>query len=128
MTIYGSGNQTRAFFYIDDLLPPLWKALTDPKCANQICNLGSEKHYTVKELADTFIKIAGCRAIEYLDARHEVDAAWSDVTKAKRELGLEDKTDLEMGLRKMWEHAKVQKRHPVKTFKETEITRGLYSF
>lgn len=128
LTIYGDGSQARAFTFIDDLLPPLWTALTDPKCANQIYNLGSSKLYTVKELADLFIKVAGRGEIKYLEARHEVHTACCDVTKAKEQLGYEEKTDLEAGLRKMWEWAQQQTRHPVKTFKDIEIEKGLYSF
>lgn len=128
LTVYGDGSQTRAFSYIDDLLPPLWKALTDPECANQTYNLGSERSYTVDELAKTFIEIAGRGEVQYLEPRHEVKIAYSDVTKAKRELGYEEKTDLKTGIARMWEWAQAQPRRPVKTFENIEVTKGLYSF
>ena len=128
LTIYGDGSQRRAFSFIDDLLPPLWKALTDPRCANQKYNLGSEKSYTVQELAETFIRVAGEGEIVYLEPRHEVDVAYSDVSKAKRDLGYEDKTDLETGIARMWAWAQTQPRRPVETFKNIEVTKGLYSF
>ena len=128
LTIYGNGSQRRAFSFIDDLLPPLWRALTDPKCANQKFNLGSERSYSVQELAETFIRIAGRGEIQYLEARHEVDVAYSDVSKAKRDLGYEDKTDLETGIARMWLWAQSQPRRPFETFKNIEITKGLYSF
>ena len=128
LTLYGDGSQARAFTFIDDLLPPLWTALTDPKCANQTYNLGSSKFLAVKELADLFVKVAGRGEIKYLEARHEVHTAWCDVTKAKEQLGYEEKTDLETGLRKMWEWAEHQTRHPVETFKDIEVMKGLYTF
>ncbi len=128
ITIYGDGTQRRAFSYIDDLLQPLWKALTDPSCANQTYNLGSDRSYSVNELAQTCIKVVGHGDIRYLEPRHEVANAYSDVSKAKRELGYEVKTDLETGIARMWEWARSQPRRPVEKFKELEVTKGLYSF
>jgi len=40
LTIFGDGNQVRAFSCIDDSLEPLWRAGTDPKASKQIINLG----------------------------------------------------------------------------------------
>jgi UDP-glucose 4-epimerase len=40
MTVFGSGNQTRAFSYIDDSLRPLWNAAIEPRASKQIINLG----------------------------------------------------------------------------------------
>ena len=128
LTIYGTGLQKRAFSYIDDLLPPLWTAVTDPKCANKTYNLGSEVFYTVNELAEKFTAIAGNGELQYLEGRNEVQEAWCDVSKAKTELGYEETVDLETGLRRMWDYSRTQNRHPVKTFKDIEVRRGLYSF
>ena len=128
LQIYGDGNQSRAFSYIDDLLPPFWKALTDGICANQTYNVGASKHYTVKELANTLIRIAGKGHIEHLECRNEVKQAWCDVSKAQIELGLENKTDLESGLRKMWEWAQNQPCPPTNVFDGIEVWKGMYSF
>lgn len=128
LQIYGDGSQSRAFSYIEDLLEPMWTALTDAKCANQTYNLGSEKHYNVKQLADILIRIVGAGDIEFLEARHEVKLAWSDVTKAKHELNFQDQTDLETGLQKMWAWAREATIHPVEAFKDIEVTKKLYSF
>ena len=40
LTIYGDGEQTRAFSYIDDCLEPMWKAAILPEASNEIINLG----------------------------------------------------------------------------------------
>ena len=128
LQIYGDGSQTRAFSYIDDLLTPMWNALTDPKCANQTYNLGSEKKYTVKQLADIVIEVTGRGEIEYLEARHEVKLAWSEVTKAKQELGFEDQTDLKTGVRRFWDYAQNHVRQPTQPFKDIEVTKKMYSF
>ena len=45
MTIFGDGNQTRAFSYIDDSLEPLWNAAIRPEASKEIINLGGiEEH------------------------------------------------------------------------------------
>ena len=40
MTIFGDGEQTRAFSYIDDSLEPLWNAAVRPEASKEIINLG----------------------------------------------------------------------------------------
>ena len=128
LQIYGDGLQTRSFSYIDDLLPCFWTALTEPNCTNQTYNLGASRSYSIKELAETLIKITGQGEIEFMEARHEVKEARCSVDKAIAELGYRDVTDLETGLQKMWKWAQTHERHPVETFKDIELTKGLYSF
>ena len=47
MTIYGDGEQTRAFSYIDDCLEPLWKSAVDQRASKQIINLGGTIEYSI---------------------------------------------------------------------------------
>ena len=49
MTIYGDGEQTRAFSYIDDCLESLWKSSQESICSKQIINLGGTKHYSMND-------------------------------------------------------------------------------
>ena len=128
LTIYGDGSQSRAFTYIDDILPSVWRALTDPGAANQMFNLGASKSFTVEELADAFLRVTGRGEKVYLEARHEVQAAYCDVAKAKAELGFEEKTELDEGIAKMWAWAQTQPRRPVETFDDIEVRKGLYGF
>ena len=48
LTIYGDGEQTRAFSYIDDCLEPMWKAAILPEASNEIINLGGIHGCSIK--------------------------------------------------------------------------------
>lgn len=128
LNIYGDGEQTRSFTYIGDILPAVYKSVTDESIRNEKFNLGAEKFYSVNELADTIIKVVGTGTKIHHEGRHEVKNAWCDVTKAKERLGFEDKTDLEDGIRKMYAWAKTSPERPVERFEGIEIKKGLYSF
>ncbi|MCB0107139.1 MAG: NAD-dependent epimerase/dehydratase family protein, partial [Caldilineaceae bacterium] len=51
MTVFGDGEQTRAFSYIGDLTPIMADAITMPAAYNQIFNIGADQPYTINELA-----------------------------------------------------------------------------
>ena len=53
MTIFGDGEQTRAFSFIDDILEPLWNSATREKASKQIINLGGVEEISIKEAANT---------------------------------------------------------------------------
>lgn len=128
LNIYGDGEQRRSFTYIGDILPAIYKAVTDESIRNEKFNLGAEKFYSVNELADTIMTVTGKGTKVYHEGRHEVKNAWCDVTKAKERLGFEDKTNLEDGIRKMYAWAKTSPKRPVERFEGIEIKKGLYSF
>ena len=52
ITIFGDGEQTRAFSYINDSLEPLWKSSQQENCSKEIINLGGIKEYSIKEAAE----------------------------------------------------------------------------
>mgnify|MGYP001376381976 CR=1 FL=1 len=47
LLVYGNGQQSRAFSYIDDSIAPLWKSAIEPKASKEIINLGGIKKYTI---------------------------------------------------------------------------------
>ncbi|HJN62519.1 MAG TPA: SDR family NAD(P)-dependent oxidoreductase [Candidatus Parcubacteria bacterium] len=51
ITIYGTGNQTRCFAFIDDVVLALISLMSNPKAVGKIFNLGSDKEITIKNLA-----------------------------------------------------------------------------
>jgi UDP-glucose 4-epimerase len=127
-TIFGDGNQTRAFSFIDDCLEPLWKAATIDKASKQIINLGGTKECTIKEANDTLKKVIGSGETLHLEPRHEVKHTAVSYAKSVSILGYEDKTSLEDGLRIMWEWAKEQPMREQKVWNEYELEKGIYSF
>jgi len=127
LTIFGDGEQTRAFSYIDDCLLPFWKAATDERASKQIINVGGLKECTVNEACDTLIDVMGGGEKQYLEERHEVKHAFTDYQKSVSILDYEDTTSLKEGIQDMWDWAKDQpmRNRPVMNY---EIEKGMYSF
>jgi len=128
MLIYGDGEQTRAFTYIDDILEPLWKAATSPKTSKEIINLGGIKGYTINDAAKILCEITGYDKVSHKEARHEVKWAVPTYQKSIDLLDFENKTSLREGLEKMWEWAKKQPDRPQLKWDEYEINKGMYSY
>lgn len=127
-TIFGDGEQVRAFSYIDDSVECLWKAGWVPQCSKQIINLGGIHHVSIKEAAHTLAEIVGGAEVVHLPPRHEVKYAYPTYQKSIDLLGFEHKTDLHTGLTKMWEWVKVQPIRPRQVWNTYEVDKGLYPF
>ncbi len=102
ITIFGDGQQRRAFTYIDDILPCLWRAATEPKASKQIINLGGSTPITINELASALQEVVGILDIRHAEARHEVKDAYCTTRRSEELLGYRDRTSLKEGLSKMW--------------------------
>ena len=126
--IYGDGEQTRAFTYIDDNLEPLWKAAVLPQASKEIINLGGITPYTINETAKILCEITGYDKVEHKEPRHEVKWAVPTYQKSIDLLNFIHKTNLEDGLKDMWEWAKVQPEKPQYKWNNYEINKGLYSY
>lgn len=126
LTIFGDGNQTRAFTYIKDITPYIAQSATNPKTTNQVINIGSDKPYTINELAKIISGFFPKKTeIIHLPARLEVYQAFSNHLKAKKIFNIKNETKMEIGLKKMIEYA--QKIGPMKPkkFKNIEIEENL---
>jgi len=128
MTIYGDGEQTRAFSYIDDCLEPLWKSSQESTCSKQIINLGGTKHYSMNEANEIIREVMGGGTLSYKEKRYEVKNAYSSYQKSIDLLGYNDKTSLIDGLTTMWNWVKTQPNRVRKGFNHYELDKGLYSF
>ena len=76
MTIFGDGEQRRAFSFIDDCLAPLWKASQRDNCSKEIINLGGTKHYTINEANAILKQVINDGETVYKEQRHEVKNAY----------------------------------------------------
>lgn len=128
MTIFGDGEQKRAFSYIDDCLEPLWKSGVDPRASKEIINLGSSKFHTINEANQILREVIGDGEYVYKENRHEVKNAHPTWQKSVALLDYEDKTDLHTGLAKMWEWAQTQPNRDRFMWEEYELEKGIYSF
>lgn len=128
MTIFGDGEQKRAFSYIDDSLEPLWKASQLQQCSKEIINLGGTKHYTINEANKILREVITDGQTVYKEQRHEVKAAIPTWAKSVELLGYEDKTSLYDGLKAMWEWAQKQPNRERFVWESYELDKGIYSF
>ncbi|MEO0090353.1 MAG: UDP-glucuronic acid decarboxylase family protein [candidate division WOR-3 bacterium] len=106
ITIYGDGNQTRSFCYIDDLVDGLIKLFYSNYC--QPINLGNPEEIKVIELAKRIISLTNSNSkIVYLSPYpDDPHRRCPDIRKAKEILKWEPKISLEEGLRKTIDYFK----------------------
>lgn len=128
MTIFGDGEQTRAFSYIDDSLEPLWNSAVRPECSKEIINLGGIEEYSINDACNVLREVIGGGEIVYKEARHEVKCSIPTYKKSIDLLGFEHKTNLEEGLSQMWEWAKSQPMRERFVWPSYELDKGIYSF
>ena len=127
-TINGDGEQTRAFSYIDDILPCLWKAAVSDDTKNERINLGGKNNISLNEASRLVRKVTGTDKIVYMETRHEVKHAWSSYEKSERLLGYVENTSFERGLELMWDWVKDQKERPRVFWPEYELEKNIYSY
>jgi UDP-glucose 4-epimerase len=128
ITIFGDGEQTRAFSYIDDSLEPLWNAAVLPQASKEIINLGGIKEYSIKEAAEVLKEVIGAKEVVHLEGRHEVKHSIPTFQKSIDILGFEHKTDLKEGLTTMWDWVKNQPMKDRFIWEKYELEKGIYTF
>ena len=128
MTIFGDGEQTRAFSFIDDTLEPMYKAGHQDNCSKEIINLGGTKFYSIKEANNILKEVLGGGNTIHLEPRHEVKDAHPTWDKSVELLEFEDKTSLKEGLTKMWEWVQTQPQRERFHWGNYEIEKGIYNY
>ena len=130
ITVYGDGEQTRAFSYIEDCLESFWNAAVLKEASKQIINVGGINGYTINEAAEMLCEITGYDKanIKHLEPRHEVKWCVPSYQKSIDILGYKENTTLREGLKEMWEWAKTQPNRERYKWNKYEITKGLYEY
>ena len=101
LTVYGDGQQTRSFCYVDDLIDGIVRLLYSDE--HMPVNIGNPNEMTVLQFAETINKITENKGgIIYVDARSSRDPQMRqpDITRARQILKWNPKIELEEGLRK----------------------------
>ena len=128
-TIFGDGQQKRAFSYVDDSIIPFWNGSQRESCVGEIINLGGIKEYTIEEACHTLLEVTGKNIKPvYLEPRHEVKHAWSTWQKSIDLLDFKHTVDLGEGLASMWEWATQQPQRERFAWDNYELTKGIYEF
>lgn len=87
ITLYGDGLQTRTFCYIDDNTESCINAMQNDEFINEVFNIGSDTIITIKELAETIIRLTNSNSkIVHLPALPDGDMTrrQPDITKMKQ--------------------------------------------
>jgi UDP-glucose 4-epimerase len=126
MTIFGDGNQMRAFTHISDIAPTIVACVDYSSARNQIFNLGADEPCTVNDLAGVVADAMGkkCRTI-HLDPRNEVKIAFSDHSKAEAVFGTSQRTSLKLGVRAMAKWVEKHGAREASLFKEIEVSKNM---
>jgi len=102
--IYGDGNQTRDYTYVEDLVNVFALILKYPKPIREPINLGTGQEIKITDLANTIIDLCGQRGnieLVHVEPRPgEVTRLLAQASRAKELLGWEPKLTLEDGLKK----------------------------
>jgi len=99
--IWGDGEQTRSFCYIDDLVEGVYRLMQSDY--HQPLNIGQDRMVTINELADIIASIAGISIIKkHIPGPQGVRGRNSDNTRLRTVLGWEPKISLEEGLERTY--------------------------
>jgi len=107
LTLYGEGMQTRSFCYVSDVVEGFYRLLLSEE--SDPVNLGTPEEYTVRQVAEIILKLAGsnsaivCVPHPFEDDPHRRKP---DITKARRVLGWEPEVTFEDGLHRTIAHLK----------------------
>ncbi|MGY8942394.1 MAG: NAD-dependent epimerase/dehydratase family protein [Flavobacteriales bacterium] len=127
LTIFGDGMQTRAFSHIDDVAPIIAASIENKDAYNETFNIGADIPYTVKELATIVCdEFEVPEALKFLDARNEVEHAYSSHEKVHAAFGhLIQDIPLRDGIRRMVADAKAKGPRTGEKFGVIEVSKNM---
>ncbi len=100
LTVFGEGQQTRSFQYVDDLIDGLHRLMSVE--FNRPVNIGNPNEMTILEFARLILKLTGSRSrIEYRPLpQDDPKTRRPEITRAREVLGWEPRVPVEVGLKK----------------------------
>ncbi len=102
ITIYGDGNQSRSFQYVDDLIEGMVRMMATSDSFIGPVNIGNPNEFTILELAQTVIKLTNSKSKLIFKSLPKDDPQQRrpDISLAKEKLDWSPKIELEEGLKK----------------------------
>jgi UDP-glucuronate decarboxylase len=102
ITIYGEGQQTRSFCYVDDLIDGALRLMASPDDVTGPINVGNPVEFTIAELAEAVIRLTGSQSklIHLPLPQDDPKQRQPNIDKARAILDWEPKIRLEEGLKK----------------------------
>ena len=100
ITIYGDGSQTRSFCYVDDLIEGFVRMMATPSGMTGPVNMGNPAEFTIRELAETVLRMVGSRSKLVFEPLPGDDPRQRqpDISRARDGLDWHPKVGLEEGL------------------------------
>lgn len=107
ITIYGNGNQTRSFCYVDDQIDGLYKLMNRQDLIGPV-NIGNPNEMTIKELAEKIVEMTNSKSKLVYDPLPKDDPTRRspDITLAKKVLNWEPSVDINTGLKRTLDYFK----------------------
>ena len=108
LTVYGSGQQTRSFCFVDDMVDGLILAMFSDKTKGEVLNLGNPDERKILEFASLIKKLTGSASeIVFEDLpTDDPKERKPDIAKAKELIGWQPKVSIEQGLEKTVQYFK----------------------
>lgn len=102
LTIYGSGDQSRDFTYIDDMIRAFLLMGSERKAIGETVNFGTSKDININELAEKIIRISGSKSnvVHQKERLAEVTRLCCDYGKAEKMFGWTPTVGIDEGLRR----------------------------
>jgi UDP-glucuronate decarboxylase len=102
ITVFGDGQQTRSFCFVDDLIEGIFRMMNHPGGFVGPVNLGNPNEFTIRELAERVIRLTGSRSRIVFNPLPADDPTQRrpSIALAQRELGWQPTIELEEGLRR----------------------------
>jgi UDP-glucuronate decarboxylase len=101
ITIYGDGQQTRSFCYVDDLIDAMVRMMNSEEGFTGPVNIGNPGEFTMLQLAETILRLSGSKSKIIYQPLPSDDPKQRqpDIALARAKLGWEPKVNLEDGLK-----------------------------
>lgn len=103
-TIYGNGEQTRDFIYVDDVVEANMMAITNERAGGEVFNIATGERSTLNNLLKILCRIAGKEfSPEYDDVRDgDIKDSYANIEKANKLMSFTSKVELKEGLKSLF--------------------------
>lgn len=105
ITMYGDGSTSRDYTYVDDIVQGVVAAIDYTATGYEIINLGNNYAVSLKELIAAIEKTTGKKAViqQLPEQAGDVRKTFADISKARKLLQYDPRTDLQQGLQKFYQ-------------------------